>query len=322
MALCLRSLSNKLVPAVQTIPSYLVQAQDNKLQTFHGSIGNVKCKVCRKDGEIPMLRKERWKEDFLPFGNLDRLDLYKSYSFPEPRLAGCTESRVHMENAELSEVKVASVPDPETKNIDGPTAEQLEKIYLTLSKMLPELFTTQHDYSIYHKDLIFENNIRGVRTVGLHYYIKQIALLKLIGHFKFAYIKLEVLKITRHPEDNSVKVRWRIRGVSSLRVILTFWKIKLWALKSSLESPESWFDGFSTFYVGSDGVIHKHVVDKVMPSSNEEIVKPATLGAKLALLFGLTISRQGLSSLNALFFKFFKQKNASSPTGNMTCNSS
>lgn len=89
------------------------------------------------------------------------------------------------------------------------------------------------------------------------------ALLRTVGHLKFAYVKFEVLKITKHPEDYTVKVRWRIRGISAMKVMLNFWKFKLWKLKEVFEGQEAWYDGFSTFYVGSNGLIYKHVVDKV-----------------------------------------------------------
>lgn len=65
------------------------------------------------------------------------------------------------------------------------------------------------------------------------------ALLRTIGHFKYAYVKLEVLKITKHTEDSSVKVRWRIRGVSGLKVMFLFWKVKLWNLKETLKMAET-----------------------------------------------------------------------------------
>ena len=45
--------------------------------------------------------------------------------------------------------------------------------------------------------------------------------------------------------------------------MLNFWKFKLWKLKEIFEGQESWYDGFSTFYVGNDGSVYKHVVDKV-----------------------------------------------------------
>ena len=78
-------------------------------------------------------------------------------------------------------------------------------------------------------------------------------------------MKFEVLKITQHAEDNTVKVRWSIRGISGLRVMLNFWKYRLWNVKELFESTESWYDGFSIFYVGPKGVIVKHVLDKVCP---------------------------------------------------------
>lgn len=93
--------------------------------------------------------------------------------------------------------------------------------------------------------------------------MKQVALLRTVGHLKFAYVTLEVLKITKHTDDNTVKVRWRVRGISALKVMLKFWKFKLWKLKEIFEDQEAWYDGFSIFYVGSDGLVYKHIADKV-----------------------------------------------------------
>lgn len=107
---------------------------------------------------------------------------------------------------------------------------------------------------------------------GLYHYVKQVALMRTVGHLKYAYVKFEVLKITKHPEDNTVKVRWRVRGISALKVMLNFWKFKLWKLKEIFEGQEAWYDGFSTFSVGNNGLIYKHVADKVMPDQNKEIL--------------------------------------------------
>lgn len=69
--------------------------------------------------------------------------------------------------------------------------------------------------------------------------MKQIAFLKLVGHFKFAYVKLEILKITMHPEDNSIKVRWRIVGISGTNVFLSFWKFKVWNVRDYVHNREA-----------------------------------------------------------------------------------
>lgn len=78
-----------------------------------------------------------------------------------------------------------------------------------------------------------------------------------------AYVKFEILKITKHPEDMTVKVRWTIRGIGGMKVMLNFWKYKLWKLHEIWEQTETWYDGFSTFYIGEDGLITRHIADKV-----------------------------------------------------------
>lgn len=61
-------------------------------------------------------------------------------------------------------------------------------------------------------------------------------MLKIVAHLKFAYVKFEVLKMTVHPEDDSVKVRWRIRGISGTKVFLFFWKYKFWKIKATIDT--------------------------------------------------------------------------------------
>lgn len=208
-----------------------------------------------------------------------------------------------------SDADVSPPINSDSKSMDDrPSEEQLEIVLNILSKQMPNLFTEMIDYTVYRHDLIFENNIKGYRTVGILPYVKHLALVRLIGHLRFAYVKLELLKITRHPEDGTVKARWRIRGISGLKVMFMFWKIKLWKIKDTINNLDSWYDGFSTFHVGSDGKIFKHVVDKVMPENEENEKTTNTLGAKLALMFGLTaVPRLSLSELNSMLFK--KSKN-------------
>lgn len=158
-----------------------------------------------------------------------------------------------------------------------PTISDLEHAFSVLSDTLPKLFIQPLDYSIYSPKLEFQNNITGKHTIGLYHYVKQIALLRTVGHLKYAYVKFEILKITKHPEDLTIKMRWRVRGISGLKVMLNFWKYKLWDLKGVFESQESWYDGFSIFYLGDNGLIHKLVVDKVMPDDNREIVESNTI---------------------------------------------
>ncbi|XP_052865887.1 uncharacterized protein C6orf136 homolog [Anopheles cruzii] len=164
----------------------------------------------------------------------------------------------------VGEVEVAK-KTKRTASDGQPTEEQLERVHRVLLHTLPKLFVQPLDYSIYSPKLIFENNIRGTRTIGLFYYVQQMALLRTVAHLKFAYVTFDVLKITTHPEDGTVRVRWRIRGISALRVLLMLWKYKLWQLKDILDDQEAWYDGFSVLHVTPDGLVSKHVADKVMP---------------------------------------------------------
>ncbi|XP_001658828.2 uncharacterized protein C6orf136 homolog [Aedes aegypti] len=178
---------------------------------------------------------------------------------------------------------------PASSNSNQPSEEQLHRVYDVLANTLPKLFIQPLDYSIYNPNLIFENNIRGMRTEGLYHYVKQVALLRTVGHLKFAYVTLEILKITKHPEDNTIKVRWRIKGISALKVMFQFWKYKLWKLKEIFADTEAWYDGFSVFHVGPDGLIYKHVADKIMPDDDKVVEPPKNvISPKLALFLGLT----------------------------------
>ncbi|XP_030374022.1 uncharacterized protein C6orf136 homolog [Scaptodrosophila lebanonensis] len=161
---------------------------------------------------------------------------------------------------------------PETSNETEKRPEDLERVFTVLKNTLPKLFVEPLDYSIYSPNLIFQNNITGKHTVGLYHYVKQIAILRTVGHLKYAYVKFEILKITKHPEDYTVRIRWRVRGISGLKVMFQFWKYKIWELKQVLDDQEAWYDGFSVCYLGSDGLISKHIVDKVMPDESREAV--------------------------------------------------
>lgn len=70
-------------------------------------------------------------------------------------------------------------------------------------------------------------------------YVKQMSMLRIVGHLKYAYVTFEVLKITQHPEDSTIRVRWRIRGISALKVMFQFWKYKLWDWKGMFDKQES-----------------------------------------------------------------------------------
>jgi len=76
---------------------------------------------------------------------------------------------------------------------------------------------------------------------GLEYFMSTISILRLMGHIKYAFVKFDILKITKHPEDGTVKVRWRIKGISGMKIIMKLWKFNFWNLEQVIkENVESY----------------------------------------------------------------------------------
>lgn len=175
------------------------------------------------------------------------------------------------------------LPDP-----GRATEEQLKRISRALADHLPQFFTQPHMYNLYNKNIVFRNNIRGITTRGITGYVQQMALVRILGHLRYAHVRLEVLKMTTHKEDSTVRIRWRIVGVSGLRALFMFWKFRIWEWQKMISQEAEWTDGFSVLKVGSDGLIYEHICDKMMPDEELEEAKPSNVAVKLALLLGLT----------------------------------
>ncbi|XP_071438623.1 uncharacterized protein, partial [Hetaerina americana] len=147
------------------------------------------------------------------FSKCDHVDL----RLKDVAYTACGNVKAPSPSGTVLESKMESGPGKDNVVKGKPSNEHLQRVFSVLSDTLPKLFLQPMDYTIYSQDIVFENNLRGTRTVGLLNYIKQVALLRTVGHLRFAYVKFEILKITMHPEDSSVKVRWRIRGISGLK---------------------------------------------------------------------------------------------------------
>lgn len=88
---------------------------------------------------------------------------------------------------------------------------------------------------MYNKSIVFEDNIRNIRTAGLSAYAWQIALIKMGAHFKYGKVTLTALKITKHIEDGTVRIRWRIETFPGNSIVFVFWKFKLWNTRESYD---------------------------------------------------------------------------------------
>lgn len=228
---------------------------------------------------------------------------YQVYCFNADRSAaeGTALSDYEKQILRYADADVNKQGDTGSAHPGKASEEQLQKVFNTLAANLPNFFAQPHAYSLYHKDIVFHNNIRGVTTHGIAGYVQQLALVRILGHLRYAHVKLEILKMTLHKDDGTIRIRWRITGVSGLRVLFMFWKFKIWQWRKMMNQEAEWTDGFSVMYVGADGLIYRHDCDKIMPDDEPEKVKPANVALKLALMLGLTPQAAGFGGADGSF---------------------
>ncbi|XP_061687658.1 uncharacterized protein C6orf136 homolog isoform X3 [Syngnathoides biaculeatus] len=158
---------------------------------------------------------------------------------------------------------------------------------------LPNFFRKNHDYTMYSNDIEFINGLLNTSTRGRVVYQLTLSLWRLMCLLYFADARLEVLKLTKHMEDGTIKARWRLRGLPFLTLMLRFYRKD----KSQLYRS---YDAFSTFYIGHDGLIHCHKVEKVMPAQPPALPRVTSILASALVALGLEENRPALNLLPLL----------------------
>jgi len=165
---------------------------------------------------------------------------------------------------------------------EGKKEPNLEKVAHQLTYDLMHIFHKNQNWWMYHPNMVLEDNVRGRRYVGLDKYVKIVNLLKLTAHIRFVYVRFQILKISKHPDKGTIRVRWRIVGMGMVRMILRYFPDKMWIKGGMERAAPSWYDGLSTFYVGDDDRIYKHTVDIAIKDDEQEVVE--TLADKIKKL--------------------------------------
>uniref|UniRef100_UPI00398EA973 uncharacterized protein C6orf136 homolog n=1 Tax=Pristiophorus japonicus TaxID=55135 RepID=UPI00398EA973 len=171
--------------------------------------------------------------------------------------------------------------------------EHLAVLYEKLRIELPNFFLKPHDYGMYSRNVEFISHFPRIKTRGRTIYQLVVTLLRFMVWNYCADIQMEVMKMTQHPEDWTIQVRWRVTGLPLHVLMLKFYK------KDKTELYRT-YDAYSTFYLGPDGLIHRHKVDEMMPTQPPLVkVKTLLVGALVAL--GLEEHRPALNLLFAQF---------------------
>lgn len=181
----------------------------------------------------------------------------------------------------------------------GEEDEKLALMYERLRIELPNFFLKGHDYSMYSNDVEFINGLVNVHTRGRLLYKLGLSLWRLLGLCYYAEARLEVLKLTKHAEDATIKARWRVNGMPFHNICLRFYRKD----KSQLYRS---YDAFSTFYIGHDGLIRCHKVEKVMEARPPLLPRVSSLLAGVLVALGVPDHRPALNLL-PLFFSSQRQ---------------
>eukprot|EP00092_Neocalanus_flemingeri_P085956 GFUD01108235.1.p1 GENE.GFUD01108235.1~~GFUD01108235.1.p1 ORF type:complete len:250 (+),score=69.16 GFUD01108235.1:34-783(+) len=160
-----------------------------------------------------------------------------------------------------------------TTGTDSPTTPDLDKVANLLSLDLANVFLKKINIPLYHPEVVLEDRIRGQTFNGLILYIKNMHLLKIVAHIKFVYVRPHIVSLTKHPEDNTIRVTWKLVGLGVVRMMLRYFPDQLWLRSNMDKAALTWYEGYSTFHVNSEGKIVKHVVDKRTEEENKQTVK-------------------------------------------------
>jgi len=162
-----------------------------------------------------------------------------------------------------------------------PNMDQLNRAKDFLVDEIPKAMMGRHEYRIYTKDLVFENNwniSKPYTTVGLTAYAMKLLKARFYIHCRYAKVKVTILSASIDETSGSVALRWRVAGLPQMKAFM-FWKFVPFKVAAKASAESEWLDGLSTFYVNTSGFIYKHRLDRMTPDKGLEAVVPkAVLG--------------------------------------------
>ncbi|KRZ51531.1 Vacuolar protein sorting-associated protein 11 -like protein, partial [Trichinella nativa] len=164
-----------------------------------------------------------------------------------------------------------------------PNWDQLQHVIYRLSETVPTFFLRRLDYTFYSDDVLFLNRICGSEVKGLRNYWLHLATLSVLSRIPCPYIEMKILNCMPIVEEGSVHLRWRVLYLTVPEFLYVVVRERSADIET-LRRNARWFDGFSYFYVGSDGLVYKHVADRVMRDPEEIAANSKRVGLLNRLL--------------------------------------
>ncbi|XP_059146439.1 uncharacterized protein LOC131934049 [Physella acuta] len=148
---------------------------------------------------------------------------------------------------------------------NGPTPAQLHDAKSKVEELVFKLFKGHHNYELLHKNVVMENNLFGDNkpSIGINAYKIELSKLRLRTVAQYSSTSMEILSVTTQENNGVIRIHWRLKGLSHIQY-LKFWQ------KSVPKEDWEWFEAFSYFHIGKDGLVHKHKIDRMMPDHELE----------------------------------------------------
>lgn len=105
------------------------------------------------------------------------------------------------------------------------------------------------------------------KTMGYNKLVSMVSMARIYHSMMYSQNVMNVLGIAKVPEDDLVKVRWRIVSKGKALIFLQFWRIM------ELRKKEYWNDGIVYFHLNKKGKARKIVLDKVSVSLEFSFVR-------------------------------------------------
>lgn len=150
----------------------------------------------------------------------------------------------------------------------------LQEAQEVLCKATQEFFVGQHDHSMFHPEMVFENRVTGRVINGYVHYRSYLSLVKMYGHIRYIFVVSQVQSSWRKEEEQSVSIHFKFSGMGIVAMGIKYFPKKLYSVKNMLAESRTWLEAVSTFYIDNNGKIVRHVVDNKNVDHDRTVKSP------------------------------------------------
>ncbi|ELT94768.1 hypothetical protein CAPTEDRAFT_191001 [Capitella teleta] len=173
----------------------------------------------------------------------------------------------------------SDLPNADTlNNVQGYLLEVVSLILAWFTRnnifiQIPTMLNSRVDPSAYSNDIVLVNSFNPAKPVvieGTSKYFLYMSKMRGYIHLRYAKARLSVVRSWQDVNKGTVRVQWRLSTISQLQAMM-FWRFSFWNVEDSFVKYAKNLEAVSTFHINKEGLIYRHVVDRVIPDSEETV---------------------------------------------------